>query len=265
MSLRFGLIDTTFERKVADAEPADPPLPVLKTEPLKGIWTGNNNLGIRRSFEPDARQRQSVIMLPEMGFPQVWTIALGIVGFPSGLFNGFNVRGILEFGVGGATDVIEVDWINGVQLSLTMNALNVIAEFSDLDIDTEGQGLELVVTLARGSRPGGSQRPVVTLAENIAMVATTGDSGLIEIPKFATRVCAVPTTATAAAIAAFYSGTTLLTLRSGNLAGHATVALSGLELASLRGADVTGQARFARLFNTGAVPYFATIYAELAA
>lgn len=263
MTLRFGLIDTTFERKVADAEPATPPVPVLKTEPLKGPWTGNNNLGIRRSFEPDARQRQSVLMMPEWGFPEVWTVTLGIVGFPGGLFNGFNIRGILEFGVGGATETMEVDWINGVQVSLTMNALNVIAEFSDLDIDTEGQGLELVVTLARGSRPGGSQRPVVTLVENLAIVGG-GDSGLIQIPKFATRVNAVPSTATAAAIAAFYSGTTILTLRSGNLAGHDVAVASGLQLPSTHGIDVTGEARFARLFNTGGTNYFATIYAELA-
>ncbi|HET9929950.1 MAG TPA: hypothetical protein VFQ35_04650 [Polyangiaceae bacterium] len=261
----FGLVDTTFERKVAEMEPAHPPLSVVDSQPKKGPWTGNNNLGYRLKFAPDADNRQTILKLPEWGFPEVWTVSLALSGFPGGLFDGFGVTGHLEFGVGGATENIAVDWANGTQVSLAMNALNVIAEFSNLDVTEEGQGLELIVQLARGNRPGGSRPPTLTMLRDEPFGAGA-DTGNLEIPAFASRIIAVPSDPTVAGVTNFYSSDIVMDLVTGNVgSGHVVSAVSGAQLASVRGLDVVGDARFARLINHGTNATRVTVYAELAA
>ena len=282
MSLRFGLTDTTLERKIADAEPADPPMPVLKTEPLKGPWTGNNNLGIRQPFAPDANNRQTILKTPEWGFPVVWTVTLGIVGFPQGDFDGFGIKAILEAGVGGCTQTIEIDWRNGTQISLVMNALNVIAEFQNLDTN-ETTGLELTVEVARGNRPGASGPPVLTLTSagttgfatspfpegtlmEDVIIPAGGDSGLMRIPELATKILVGAALPTAVNILRLHNQNVRLATITGNTFGATGVlAISGADLvASGGGIPVTGQARYAILFNGSGDPVEVTFWAEIA-
>ncbi len=277
---RFNLIDTTFERKASEMVPATPPTPFANAHPRKGPWSGNNQLGYKLPFAPDANNRQTVLKLDEWGYPEVWTISLGIEGFPAARFNGFGVRANISFGDGGSTQTIDVDWRNGTQVSLVMNAVNVIAEFQDLDFDTEAEGLFLTVQVSPGNRPGGrppvctlvsdgddlflpAPFPAGTLMEFVQIPAGT-NTGLLRLPPFAARVVAMPASLDPAVNAAFFSDTTILALYSGNNSNRVVQSLRGSDLRTRVGIEVTGESRFVILYNEGGTQLDCTLYAELA-
>lgn len=278
---RFGLIDTTFERRAAEMVDVPPPQHVTDAHLRKGPWSGNNQLGYKLPFAPDANNRQSVLKLDEWGFPELWTISLGIDGFPGGAFDRFGVRAVISFGAGGSVQTIDVDWRNGTQISLVMNAVDVVAEFQNLDVESEGQGLFLTVQISPGNRPGGNTPvctmvaegdtviivappfPKGTLMEGVTL-ANGSNSGLIRIPPFASRVLAVPAGLTNAEIAAFFDDDVRLVLTTGNNIGSRIVqSARGSDLLTRKGIDVTGEARFAILFNDSGSPVTFTMYSEL--
>lgn len=163
---------------------------IVSTIPREGIWSGYNQLGFEAKYGPDRRQTQTILKLDEWGPPEVWTVSLFLLQKLES-FNGFGVTTRINFGAGGSTQVVEIDWLNGAQISLPMNAINVQALFSDIDVTTEGAGLSLGVQLARGTR-GGLRGPVRTIAEDIT-VGALAQSAVFEIPAFARAVYAVST------------------------------------------------------------------------
>lgn len=280
---RFEMIDTTLERKISEMVPPTPPTRIVDTRPRTGPWSGNNQLGYELPFAPDDDNRQTILKLDEWGMPEMWTVSLGMRGFPQGLFDGFGVRANINFGVGGSTQTIEVDWRNGAQVSLVMNAVNVIASFQNLDIDTEGQGLFLSVQMSRGNRPG-KNGPLATLlsfgpsgvfpsnpfAKGTPMSSVTipnaTSTGLMVIPPFASRIVAVSAGGIPADIANFYNANNFFNLVSGNNAALRPVnSLRGSDLLSKGGLDVFSEARFATFFNASGGDIEASFYAELAA
>lgn len=278
----FALVDTTFERKVAEMEPAHPPTPVVNANPRKGAWTGNNQLGYSLPFKPDANNEQTILKLDEWGFPEVWTVSLSLEGFDNlevfGEVNGFGVLALIHFGAGGATQTIEVDWKTGTQLSLTMNAINVIAKYQNLDLGSgEGDGLFLNVVLAKGNRPGNSAAPVRTMFVDIpsgalpkdtlvetVVLQQNQDTGIMRLPPYSSRLMAGAAGGPLFDPAIFYSATTTIELLSG-ISGIVVQKLSGAELLTRGGVAITGQARFGRISNANASPICFTSWAEISA
>jgi len=171
---------------------------VMAYPPKNGPWSGNNILGISFDYEliQGNRQITSVLKLPEWGFPEVWTVALGIdtsrVQF--NLSTGFEVTATLTVGSGGSTQEIEVDWNNGSLISLPMNALTVSARSTVGAIMPGAVTLgfaRLTTTLSRGTRPGASWP---TRSYQSGTIAAGANSLFFEIPPFARRVDVVSRT-----------------------------------------------------------------------
>src|SRR6266700_163117 len=97
--------------------------------PSNGSWTGNNQLGALVDFAPDSNARQTILKLDEWGPPEEWTISL-FLRDQQQEFSALGIQAEINFGVGGGTQTVFVDWANGVEITKTMNAVNVIAQYS---------------------------------------------------------------------------------------------------------------------------------------
>lgn len=150
-----------------------------------GPWSGYNGLGIERGFAADENNLQTILRLNEWGFPEVWTLALGLNDFsfddnPNDI--AFDVTALIEFGSGGVMQNVEIDWVNGASISLPMNAVNVIARYATLS--SEGStsipsDLRLRCSLVRGRN--GNACPTRTI------ITEEGDEE-VRIPPFAKAV-----------------------------------------------------------------------------
>lgn len=123
----------------------------------KMAWSGDNSLGNVVDFAPDANNRQIILKLDEWGPPVMWTISLGIdrhvVPNNVGVTGWFDIKAEIYFGVGGSTQLVEVDWVAGQCLSVPMNAVSVTAVY-DLAPGTDIRmldNLRLSVQIARGT------------------------------------------------------------------------------------------------------------------
>ncbi len=218
--------------------------------PRDGLWSGYNQLGYQAKYGPDDRGTQTILKLDTWGPPEVWTISLFIKGsFAS--FNGFNIKATINFGAGGSTQIYKCDWLNGTQISLPMNAVNVVADFSDVDIVTEGKSMQVGVQLARGAR-GGTRPPILTFLQGETLFKTpSADNSTenFELPAFARRVVALPGAMTAAERAIWFSTTTELNLLSGNAIGTINTGQISGDMPSENGAIVAPVSGASRLFN----------------
>jgi hypothetical protein len=144
-------------------EPPEPSASVYVQPAPHGLWSANNNFGFETLFRPEASNRQQIIKLPEWGEPAVWTVSLGIdyteTGWSAGAgyVRGFEIVGEINYGIGGATQTIFVDWIQGTTFSLPMNAISVNAFYSSITSESgptvQPSDLMLRVLLARGELP----------------------------------------------------------------------------------------------------------------
>lgn len=146
------LFEDQFERRAReiDRKPIGTKSVIL-TPSKRGPWTDNAQFGIEQEFAPDANNRQTILKLPEWGFPQVWSVMLGIT-IPTTPTLQYNVMASVEIGVGGTTETVEIDWTNGTAFSLVTNALNISAfYFRSSNIPS---GLRLKAMVGRRSIPG---------------------------------------------------------------------------------------------------------------
>jgi hypothetical protein len=282
-----GLVEVdTFDRRVAEmgmeGRPAGapPPAHVVCEEPKTGTWSSNNNLGIELGFEPNAENRQTILKMPEWGFPETWTISLGIVDtVPIDLatFNGRNITAIIEFGVGGVTQTIAVDWKLGTQITLVTNSINVIAEFADIDIGAGEGNFRLSVQVCRGNRPSSALAPTLVLKAlagsaipegdpTEAVLMNSGDQLTANIPRFTTMLNIVP--ATNIVPNALYAATTFIAVLSGYGVGtKVLVQMTGADLLAAGGkVPVFGSALVVQITNGGGVGVTIglSLFAELA-
>lgn len=168
----------------------------LRTHPL---WSGNNSLGFELDLEQDANSSEvfgrTVLKLDEWGMPDVWTIALSTNFVPVDFSNGvrpdspaFALEGSLEWGSGGASDNLTLDWVTGTVLRLPMNALNIkirgLVGTSIGGVDaTVPSDLRARVTLAKGPLDGLPPQ----LSRNVLAVLNTPAPwiGAINVPRYA--------------------------------------------------------------------------------
>lgn len=153
-----------------------------------GWWTGNNELGYELEFQDNVQNRQTILKLSEWGPPVTWTVTLGIEhDLIATLDNRLDVKAVIEFGAGGATQEVMIDWREGNAISLPGNSFNIIAEYGD--IDTPPSNTRLRVTMARGSLL--NPRPTLTQAFQF-FPAPGFAQPLPAIPKFAQSLLVVP-------------------------------------------------------------------------
>ncbi len=152
----------------------------------KGPWSANNQLGIEQPFEESSNNAQTILKLDEWGFPEIWTVCLGMAPLSEFTGSGFDVTAVILFGAGGITQEVEIDWLCGSAISLPMNAVNVIAKYNLFSGEAQGEvpaDLRLRVSLARGALP--NARPTRTIVIQDAVTH-------IEIPPFAKEVTITP-------------------------------------------------------------------------
>lgn len=224
---------------------------VVTIESQKGYWSGNNQFGNLALIEPDDNDQQTILKLDEMGFPRLWTVSLGIaIGADLETWrlsgDGYSVQAIINFGSGGSTQQIICDWINGTQLSLVTNSLNIIARYENLD-PLEVENTRLSVQVGHGARSGRTA-PVVTIAQNEEFSPT--EDNFYAIPPFVNRVKFLPasTPPNTEFFADFRFG--IYTANSG--AAQPIVYVLGSEYRDLfpDGLPVAGGGRFVRVTNT---------------
>ena len=249
----------TLENSIAAPQRGGVP-PVAPVIPSSGWWTGNNQLGNEVAFAPDANNRQTILKLEEWGPPEVWTVSLFLT-HEIAAFNAFDVTAELDFGAGGATQIVQMDWINGAQISVPMNAIDVIATFKNVDITTIGSGIRLGVQVGRGRRAGGAA-PTLTMLDNVFLAANSIFPELVEIPAFAKRIHLVPTIISS--ITSVYSNLFFVATFSGNAPGaHNAQVISGDLLVANDGIEVQGASRFIKITNLTPDDARFSVYAEL--
>jgi len=187
----------------ARADAPEPSVSVFVQPPLHGIWTNSNNFGAEVAFSPSPENRQRIIKLPEWGDPVVWTVSLGIdyteVAWPDvEAARAFEIVGEVSYGVGGATQVVEVDWIQGTTFSVPMNAISVDAAYIfPFDVGPGQRPQQpvdvlLSVLLARGG--SSTSVPPTKLAKRLddSSLASLGNNQRVDpparIPKFGKRL-----------------------------------------------------------------------------
>ena len=181
----------------------DPTISVYVQPTPHGIWTDNNNFGFELPFGPQRNNRERIINLPEWGEPVVWTVSLGLEfseeAWP-GAERGFDVVAEIAYGVGGATETVQVDWLVGTTFSVPMNAISITAFWAFPETGSSGSSrpddLKLRVLLARGTRGMGlsptkfanllNGEPYVTLVDN-AVAAPVA-----RIPRFGRKLLLAP-------------------------------------------------------------------------
>lgn len=199
------IFDDQFEMRSREKERSPKNVQATTIIPQRsGPWSGNNQLGIEQGFAPDANNQQTILKLDEWGFPEVWTVTLGLEFQQPALIPqavNFEVTAILQFGTGGAVQEVEVDWKNGTTITLPFNALNVIAKYN-APIFARGGGtippsLRLRVTLAKGALQN---------SEPTRSYSFQSDEDLIvSLPKFAKSLFLCPTDLNALSPFAFYT------------------------------------------------------------
>lgn len=162
---------------------------VVPVEPMNGPWSGSNCLGQSQQFAPDSANRQTILKLPEWGMPRMWTCTLSLSYNEAALADAtvqFDIKAEVTIGAGGTTHRAVLDWRDGVQFSVPMNALDVIASYSRLYNVSSDLDLRLNVTLGHFGRSGNT--PTYTQPFSV----DAGANDFVTIPQFASRLLVVP-------------------------------------------------------------------------
>lgn len=169
----------------------------VSTEPSQiGYWTNNNQFGQKQVFNPSLQSQVQVAKLGENGPPEVWTVQLGIQSYPDPGMTG-NIYAQIEFGAGGTTDTVEVDWQNGTSISLPMNAASIFVKWDVAPgISPPNVMLNVDCSFARGNKAG--QPPTRKLARLLSATlgAAFGPAGFIVMPPLSNVRLAIPRYAT---------------------------------------------------------------------
>lgn len=231
------IFDDQFEMRSREKERTPNNLqPVTIVPSRPGPWSANNQLGIEQPFAPDTNNLQTILKLDEWGFPEVWTVSLGLDFDELALraTDFFGIIAILQFGIGGVVQEIEVDWKNGTSIPLPFNALNIRARYNIANlgrvISTIPSSLRLRASIARGTVSG---------TEATRSQLSLGQPLLIEIPKFAKSLLLLTPRFASPTPFAFYTSPW-------------TVQFIGNPISSAIGSGVYAMSQFASWIDTGA-------------
>lgn len=188
------------------SEAPEPSASVYVQPAPHGAWSGNNNFGFETRFLPGPGSRERIINLPEWGEPAVWTVSLGIdysetaweVG-ESAAVRGFEVVAEVAYGTGGATETVQIDWLQGATFSVPMNALSINAFYGLANTylrSTQPEDITLRVLISRGAvstaLPPTKHAPLLDGSVFITLLDNAVIEPVARIPKFGRKLFVVP-------------------------------------------------------------------------
>lgn len=182
-----NLFDDQFVRRAREKTRQNSAIPVIITPQRQGIWTGNNQFGISQAFQPTTNNQQTILKLDTLDEPQVWSVMLNRSQGRSG--STFTVVAKIQPGAGGFVDEFEVDWNNGVTFNTVMNALNIIALYTDQN-GSAPPNLQLSAII--GKRNISGNKPTRTFNIALDSVGNPGAIAFIDYPKYAKSFEIVP-------------------------------------------------------------------------
>lgn len=180
--------------------------PVTVVPDRSGPWSAYIGLGNQIPYKPDASGSQTILELPEWGFPEVWSIVLGL-DYDKDLYDDpvgpmppfFEVTALIDFGAGNVTQSLEMDWLNGSAISLPMNTTKVRAFYQSPEVSEAGSfpppsDLLLRVSVVRGPLPGArpTRSHYFPFPLNFPGPAPNPDPRIIPIPPFAKGLMLMP-------------------------------------------------------------------------
>jgi hypothetical protein len=172
---------------------------VAESFPKQGIWTGNQQLGAvllnpQQEIQSLGSAVPKVVLVPiatnamllkmdEWWFPHTWSLSLwakltGVLPDDGGA--SLTTEAIINFGVGGAMQTVEVDFVRGVVLTLVANSISV-------RITRATRESEIFAQLALGTR-GQCGCPQKHLFTNLEIGGGGGTSAVFPIPSFASNL-----------------------------------------------------------------------------
>ena len=225
--------------------------PVAPIVPRIGWWSDYPQFGEEQAFPPSAQTRQQILKADELGPPEVHTLTLGISyseeNWP-GTGRAFEVEAEINFGAGGATQVVRIDWVQGAQISLPMNAVNVVATYN-IDALTPPQppsDLRLSVMLGSGAARGKARWTDPTPLSLVAL----GQVAPRRIAPFASRIRVIASNPAGADL--IFTAGNFLVFLGGPLVSDEQVASVRLDHylnAIGDGIAIPGEAKYATIFN----------------
>lgn len=228
--------------------------------PPNGSWSGDNQLGTMRPVKVDSTRRQTILKLDEWGAPDVWTLSLYLQEQnPLNTLGDIAIKARIEFGAGGSTQIIEVDWENGVEISKAMNAVNVIAEFGGIDTVVP---INLGVQLARGGR--GGNRNAYNSLQRLQLLDAASETDYIQVPNFAAEFLIVPAGVELANHDLVYNDDIVIATYPGNQLSQPAIAMvTGSDILKGRYLPVVAGSRYLKVINNGADQIAYTLYANM--
>lgn len=254
------LLDTRIDDAALLAEQRDTGHQIVQlAEPRKGVWSGNNQLGVELPFTPDAQREQTIFKMDEWGMPQVWTISLAfILERDLTVDEVFDATAEVLFGAGGVQQSFECDWVVGTVFSLPTNAVNIRARWNDLAAIAgigPPEGARLSVQIARGSiRHARATKTIVFNAPTVPAGPPFPTPG-IRIPSFAKSVIVAPFTAAGSAL--MYAATFFLQfLPSIDAASNSVLTVPGNLLGPTTSfkVPIPALSHYVRVINTAGTP-----------
>lgn len=193
------------------ARPNDPdPQPLHTYRPLAGAKQNNRGqakvITLPATLAPIVVEAGSIIETPRNGGDDAENITV-VCGYqPQGVLStsAFDIKGIIEFGIGGASFEAEFDWLNGTCFAIPASFVRVKAEVSYGSLLTPIE-MALSAGLAYGYKGGSLSAHMKRSFRPDGNTLAPGDSFTGFIPNFATGVSVV----------------------HGSLTGRSTLALSG--------------------------------------
>lgn len=181
-------LDDTFERRARELQAKTAGAAPLQTYPApEGWWTRSPNIGQSVSFNPGTDNRQSVVKMPAMGIPRVWTLMLGATWKPTAS-QFFDVTAEIQIGSGASIVTVQVDWANGTALSFCADAVTVNAVYSESSIVTLAVPDTLVLTAELGIGSRGSSGLPPTKSFRRQVILNGNNSAIMQVPPFARSV-----------------------------------------------------------------------------
>jgi hypothetical protein len=227
-------------------------VPVAAIVPRNGWWSNYPPFGEEQAF-PASSNRQLILKADELGPPEVYTLTFGISYSEQewpGEVRTFDIEAEINFGAGGATQVAKIDWVQGAQVSLVMNAVSVFASYS-IDPETAPNrpaDLRLSVMVGRGSSPSKAQWTDPTPVDILPLAQTLPR----RIAPYSSRIHVIASDFTSTD--RVFSAQNLLVFFGGPRASDARVGLVRMDqyLNALgNGIVIPGQAKYASVVNVG--------------
>jgi len=162
------------------------------------IWSGSSELGNEALFARTSNNRQMILKMEEWGEPEIRTVTLGMNydrSLAVGVNTAFTVVAEIQFGAGGTTQVVEVDWRQGASVSLVANTIVVNATYPFQQNPGASVPADLLLRASIAKKMTAASRPTRSFTRLVFDNASSV-SPFVAVPPFAKGVRIYPYTNT---------------------------------------------------------------------